>query len=216
MSIPTRCWAAPTLHLGTRLLRTDAAARGFLGPFLDPFNNACTEIVVDRSNAPNLESSRAVQVAPLIFSSFPARNKDQHIDIQKLGRCTSHVAQRWKERIDTNHPTISLHAPASVLEELDALLILPVMNDMFHDVDVGGWYRVEHVSSDIFQSVGNCTVLHRKALLGDRNEVGNVHHGSLQRGVLLQQGNRQVAEAATDVSNLRNAFEVAVLQHAAQ
>ena len=27
---------------------------GFLGPLLDPFNNACTEIVVNRSNAPNL------------------------------------------------------------------------------------------------------------------------------------------------------------------
>ena len=113
---------------------------GFLGPLLDTFNNACTEVVVDRSNVPNLESSRTVQLAPLFLSSFLARNKEQHIDIQKLGRCTSHVAHRWQDRIDTNHPTVSLHAPAAVLEEMDALLILPIMNDMFQDVDVGGWY----------------------------------------------------------------------------
>ncbi len=183
---------------------------------LDPLNNACTKIVLDWSNAANLESSRTVQVAPLIFSSFPARNKDQHIDIQKLGRRTSHVAHRWKDRVDTNHPTVSLHAPAAVLEEPNALLILPVVNDMFHDVDVGGWHRVEHVSTDIFQSVGNGTVGHRRALLGYRNEVRNIHHGRLQSGILLQQGNGQVAEAATDVSNLPNAVEVTVLQHAAQ
>jgi len=50
---------------------------GFLVTLLDPFNNARTEIVVDRSNSLNLESRRTVQMAPLIFSSFPARNKDQ-------------------------------------------------------------------------------------------------------------------------------------------
>ena len=70
---------------------------GFLGPLLDTFNYAGAEIVVDWCNAPNLESSGSVQVAPLIFSSFLTRNKDQHVNVQELRRCTSDVPHRWKD-----------------------------------------------------------------------------------------------------------------------
>ena len=52
-----------------------------LGPLLDTFNYAGAEIVVDWCDAPNLKSSGSVQVAPLIFSSFLTRNKDQHVGL---------------------------------------------------------------------------------------------------------------------------------------
>src|SRR5216684_2090796 len=42
---------------------------------LDAFYDAGAEIVVDRSNATNLESGDAVQIVPLSFSSFTARDK---------------------------------------------------------------------------------------------------------------------------------------------
>src|SRR5258708_13316309 len=51
---------------------------------LDAFYDAGAEIVVDRSNATNLESGGAVQIFPLSFSSFTARYKTHHDNIQNL------------------------------------------------------------------------------------------------------------------------------------
>src|SRR4029079_16406893 len=87
----------PTLHVDIGCYATMLWRGGFLGPLLDTFNNAGTEVVVDRSNVPNPESGWTVQLALLFLSSFLALNKEQHIDIQKLGRCTSHVAHRWQD-----------------------------------------------------------------------------------------------------------------------
>jgi hypothetical protein len=41
------------------------------------------------------------------------------------------------------------------------------VDDVFHDVHVGRWHRLEHVSTDIFQSCRNSRVADGQSLPGD-------------------------------------------------
>src|SRR5258708_14040308 len=144
---------------------------------LDAFYDAGAEIVVDRSNAPNRESGGVVQIVPLSFSSFTARDKSQHENIQKLRGRVFCVAHRRKHRVDADHPAVAPHALAAILEEPNALLILPVVNDVLHDVDVGRRYRLEHIFTDVFQAVGDRWVFHGSALARNWNEFREIEDG---------------------------------------
>src|SRR5437660_6980949 len=146
---------------------------------LDAFYNAGAEIIADRSNAPNLQSGGAVQLVPLSFSSFTAGDKSQHENIQKLRGRVFCIAHRWEDRVYTDHAAVTLHALAAIPEKLNALLVLPVVNDVLHDIDAGGRHRLEHISTGKFQPLDDCCLLHRYSLARNGNQFRKIHDDGL-------------------------------------
>ena len=119
---------------------------------LHSFNDAGSEGIMQRRDAGNPEAGGAIQILPLLPRSFFPANGKKHENVQKLGRSRAGIAHRRNDGIDANQPSVALHAAMAVPKKAKAVLVVPVVNDVFEDVRVGARYRLEHLSAPTYSS----------------------------------------------------------------
>ena len=89
-------------------------------------------------------------------------------------------------------PSILGSRVAYVGQNLDALLIIPVRENHFQRIRVGGRYFLNHVSADVGAAVSNPHSAGPQQFL-ILHHVGQVHDGTPQMRVLGEEGTHQVS-----------------------
>src|SRR5215471_16893185 len=139
--------------------------------FFHTLYDACAEVVLEGRDGPHSKPGCPVQLFPLRPGSFLARDKDHYVAVQELRRRAACVSHRGKNRVNTDHAAVSRHALMTISQKLNAPLVVPIMDDVFHYIILRGRNGLEHVSPDIFQPGRHSRVVLRKALLRDWDQV---------------------------------------------
>jgi hypothetical protein len=75
------------------------------------------------------------QIAKLFFGALASAGENQHLQIEELAR--GEVVARLNDAVNDEELAARIHAFPAGFEYLDAAIVRPVMNDVFHDVSVG-------------------------------------------------------------------------------
>ena len=87
----------------------------------------------------------------------------------------------------------------NILEDLDALVVVPVVENELHEINVGGRYGVEHVATDESAAVGNTKFGRPKLSLAGDN-AGQIENDSRKPGIFGQDVAQQMPVASSDIA----------------
>src|SRR5438132_7307620 len=100
------------------------------------------------------------QRAVLGFRAFIAVQKEQHLKIEEFPE-RRRVAIRY-HHLDDKELAILGHRPMAILQDGQGAFVVPVMNNMLHDISIAArWNRGEEVSSNDFATFGKATLFDR-------------------------------------------------------
>src|ERR1051325_5974612 len=106
------------------------------------------------------------QLLELFFGALTPARKDQHLQIHEFAR--REIVPRLNHVVHYQQSAARIHALSAGFQYLDAYIIRPVVNDMFHDVRVGApGHRRKHISA-----CQRATIHHRL----ERSIFGACHH----------------------------------------
>src|SRR5215471_1719362 len=80
------------------------------------------------------------------------------------------------------------------------MLIIPVVDNVFHNVRVGDWHALEKILALIFEARRHglgCGVF----LFGNGNQFRDIHHDSEERWILFEKRDDQMPEPATKIGD---------------
>jgi hypothetical protein len=179
------------------------------------FDDASSEIVSNGNDAGDAEPGCAIQRLPLIARPFPPADRQHHHHVQDFRRRGARVAHRRKNRIDANQPAFALHRRMAVLQQSNAVFVVPIVDDVAEHIGVGPRDCLEHVRSNVFEPGPNARCRHGKARLRHRDQIRHVLQHTPEIGVPVEQRHHQMADPAANVDDFVDRCEIAMLEDSA-
>ncbi len=144
----------PTSTVEVWLLRANAFDYGIRGCGVD--------------DAAKLPAGSSEKVAELFFAAFAATGENQHLEVEEFAG--SEIVAGLNYSVDYEKFAAWMHAFAAGFEELDAQIVGPVVNDVFHDVRIGTrWDRGKHIAGR------EGTAIHHRLQRSDCRSFKNVN-----------------------------------------
>ena len=161
----------------------------------DAFDDA--ERALSRHNSRHLQPSLLEHRGEFLLRSLASAD-DQHLNIEELAPIR--VVAGRDDVVDDEYSPFLVHSGAAVLENLHALLIVPVVEDVFHDVGIAARrHSLEETSCFEPAALSDSPCGHVLILLRASDHRGLVEQHALQLGVRFEDGGQQTAVAATDI-----------------
>src|SRR5262249_32617388 len=93
---------------------------------------------------------------------------------------------------------IFAHLSADVFQNPGAALVVPIMDDMAHEVNIGArWDRLEEVAADDLAPI--CQTSRLDVGLGPFHNALQIEQDAMHAGIFLQHGGKHAAVASTNV-----------------
>src|SRR6185312_17247053 len=115
----------------------------------------------------------------------------EHVQVHQ--RCYAGGVALSDEKLDDGDPAAGNHCLTAAAEDLDAALIVPVMQHALEQIEVGRRYRLKEIAADHLRTIAGDVGLHSSG------DVGAVEDDSAQRGVALLQQTQQCTVRSADI-----------------
>jgi hypothetical protein len=148
---------------------------------------------------PQRETGGGQQLLELPPRSLAAGGIDQHVDVHEFRNVGSAILRYGV--FDDQDPTAGRHCPSAILQDADALVVRPVVQNELEDIEIAaGRDRFEEVATHDLAPVSDAGLLEQA--LRRRNHLRHVEQNAAHIRVGLQHTRHHRAASTADIHQL--------------